>query len=500
MAPSLIHSSLHAVLDGTEAKLDPTAYAVEHYRGIKYGKISQRFAKAALVDDWHGEKLDCSRFGPQCPQNNVDAGHLLRIPEILDKGQEEVKQDEFECLNLNVSVPARTTSTKDLLPVLMWIHGGSQIMSFPPAAHRCSDTTTLVQRSIEMGKPMIIVTFNYRLNIFGFGDGGEKNLALKDQQLAIEWVVKHIAGFGGDKDNITLAGESAGAVYAHAHLTRGAPVARGILQSGSLYLSPPQPLEKGTSLISSLSASLLERHNVSLSEAPVPILLQSLLENNINPFWIQQEPDLLGWEGRVNDVQELLIGDVEYESVIWRNGIETVSASEIAAIFDNEELKNLYGVSPSRPTASRLAALDFINDLRFALPIEEISASRRSAGKATYQYVFDQVNPWQSSSRAHHGVDLISLFGGYDLTFNPAAAAVAKAMQERWIAFVNGESPWNGEKRFAFGPHGKSGEITDEDFAARRRVGHFDLLRQMDSMKLGGIFGGLAAGRISLLN
>jgi hypothetical protein len=90
-------------------------------------------------------------------------------------------------------------------------------MSFPPAAHRCSgkyflrshgcpsliyilpDTTTLVRRSIEMGKPMIIVTFNYRLNIFGFGDGGEKNLALKDQRLAIEWVAKHIAGFGGDK-------------------------------------------------------------------------------------------------------------------------------------------------------------------------------------------------------------------------------------------------------------------------------------------------------------
>ena len=61
------------------------------------------------------------------------------------------------------------------------------------------DTATLIQRSIEMGKPIIIVTFNYRLNIFGFGDGVEKNLALKDQRLAIEWVVKHIAGFGGDK-------------------------------------------------------------------------------------------------------------------------------------------------------------------------------------------------------------------------------------------------------------------------------------------------------------
>lgn len=50
-----------------------------------------------------------------------------------------------------------------------------------------------------MGTPIIIVTFNYRLNILGFGDGREKNLALKDQRLAIEWVTKHIAGFGGDK-------------------------------------------------------------------------------------------------------------------------------------------------------------------------------------------------------------------------------------------------------------------------------------------------------------
>jgi carboxylesterase type B len=50
------------------------------------------------------------------------------------------------------------------------------------------------------------VTFNYRLNIFGFGNGSEDNLALKDQKLAIEWVVKHIAGFGGDKVRFSLHG------------------------------------------------------------------------------------------------------------------------------------------------------------------------------------------------------------------------------------------------------------------------------------------------------
>ena len=73
------------------------------------------------------------------------------------------------------------------------------MVSFPPASHRCSNANPLISQSLSEGKPIIVVTFNYRLNIFGFGDGTVKNLAIKDQRLAIEWVFKHIAGFGGDK-------------------------------------------------------------------------------------------------------------------------------------------------------------------------------------------------------------------------------------------------------------------------------------------------------------
>lgn len=63
------------------------------------------------------------------------------------------------------------------------------------------DTTRIVADSINAGKPIITVTPNYRLNLFGFGDGrktGEINLSLKDQALAIDWVRKHISGFDGD--------------------------------------------------------------------------------------------------------------------------------------------------------------------------------------------------------------------------------------------------------------------------------------------------------------
>lgn len=63
------------------------------------------------------------------------------------------------------------------------------------------DTTKIVADSVSFEKPIITVVPNYRLNLFGFGDGkgsGEINLSLKDQALAIDWVRKHISGFGGD--------------------------------------------------------------------------------------------------------------------------------------------------------------------------------------------------------------------------------------------------------------------------------------------------------------
>lgn len=72
-------------------------------------------------------------------------------------------------------------------------------MTFMPASSPCASVVPFVINSIEQDKPMIVVFVNYRLNIFAFGDGkGVKNLALKDQRLAIEWVSKHIESFGGD--------------------------------------------------------------------------------------------------------------------------------------------------------------------------------------------------------------------------------------------------------------------------------------------------------------
>ena len=65
---------------------------------------------------------------PQCPQNHIDVGYLLRIPSSLDEDQEKFEEDEFHCLNINVSLPAEFNPTNGLLPVLIWIHGTLSVL------------------------------------------------------------------------------------------------------------------------------------------------------------------------------------------------------------------------------------------------------------------------------------------------------------------------------------------------------------------------------------
>lgn len=132
--------------------------------------------------------------------------------------------------------------------------------------------------------------------------------------------------------------------------------------------------------------------------------------------------------------------------------------------------------------------------------MELISESLQTRGTTVYKYVIDQPNPWQPSSRSHHAVDLLFLFGGVDLSFNPGAESIGQEMRWRWILFVNGKLPWSEQRRFAYGPLGECREIDEAQFAARRRVGHINALRQAGRDAYMAIVGALTAGKISLLN
>ncbi|KAH7108814.1 Alpha/Beta hydrolase protein [Dactylonectria macrodidyma] len=417
-----------------------------HFRGIPYEYV-----------ELTGENLDPRKFGPQCPQPDVDVGHLLRLPKHISSPH--IDQDEFKCLNLNISRPSQADiAGNGLLPMLVWVHGGSQCVTFASAATAVCDPTRFTAHSVDFEKPVIIVTVNYRLNIFAFGDGtGQKNLALQDQRLALEWVSRNIKDFGGDPEQITLAGESAGAIYTHAHIVSK----------------------------SSSSKTDLASRGDTLKDGSAESLVQALVNCGISTMWLQQEPELEKWEQKVGEVDALMISDTEYKLMLR----------------SSSKLEELYHIHPDRPQSCRHDALDIINDARFALPALEMAERwRKTDGKKIYQYIVDEANPRQASSRAHHAVDLIFLFGSVDLSFKPGAEAISRKMREAWLTFIHGGSPWAQSSIQAFGPLGRYEEIDTTKYRLRRRMGCFEYLRTLGSTKYREVSGRLGTARINLLN
>ncbi len=168
---------------------------------------------------WRGVR-DATEYGDMCAQNK----------RLLDFGAPSTSED---CLYINVFAPTKPARKR---PVMLWIHGGGHTVG----ASDGHDGSALVQE-----KDVLVVTFNYRLNAFGFlvhpaldGGGKTTNYGLLDQQFALDWVKKNIAAFGGDPDNVTIFGESDGAIGVLYQLI--SPKSKGlfhraIIESGSVF-------------------------------------------------------------------------------------------------------------------------------------------------------------------------------------------------------------------------------------------------------------------------
>lgn len=145
------------------------------------------------------------------------------------------------------------------------------------------------------------------------------------------------------QENVTVAGESAGAVYAHAHVVLNAPVKQAILMSGTLDMSPPRPLAHEATIVGPIEAKLASVGS-SLRTASATEIIKALTELNIVSMWLQQdpnEPELNDWT-RPGLVQGLLIGDVEYEVRAKKNLFRRGSD------VNTKRLSRSYGETESR--------------------------------------------------------------------------------------------------------------------------------------------------------
>lgn len=190
---------------------------VEIYGGIPYAEApvgELRWKEPVDKKNWDGV-LDCTNFGPRAMQNDNSAVVNSLVDLYAEKSwHPDFKEGHIEpmsedCLNLTMWKPAGDVSN---LPILMYIHGGS--LTSGAASFEDYNGEEVAKKGV------IMINIQYRLGIFGYfahpdlakesPNGTTGNYGLLDQIKALEWVNDNASYFGGDKNNITIAGESAG--------------------------------------------------------------------------------------------------------------------------------------------------------------------------------------------------------------------------------------------------------------------------------------------------
>ena len=233
------------------------------FRGIPFAAPpvgDRRWRAPRPVEPWPGT-LAAYDFAPACPQHTPGGSN-----EFYDRewGTDPAIELNEDCLYLNIWTPALRGNRRDTrvvadhpLPVMVWIHGGAYQTGC--TAEKEFDGSALARRGV------VVVSVGYRLNVFGFlahnrlreeaearhDDEPYANFGFLDQRAGIRWVVKNIAAFGGDPENITIFGQSAGAGSVLAQIC--SPLNRGlfqraIMQSGAglgMFNRHQQSLEDG---------------------------------------------------------------------------------------------------------------------------------------------------------------------------------------------------------------------------------------------------------------
>ena len=437
------------------------------FRGIPYAEPLAglgRVRRPVAASPWTGVR-QALKFGVAAPQEDVP---------MMGSGP---KGDD--CLSVNVWAPESDMP----LPVMVWIHGGGYITG--SSAQALYEASRLAQEN-----KVVVVSFNYRLGILGFGCWhdypeleADSNNGLRDQIMALQWVRDQIAAFGGDPAQVTVFGESAGGMSIACLLA--SPAAEGlfhraIIQSGSGdHVLRPLPARGITRIFAEAAGdvaaclsgdldgitraqrrcgrALVERGE---HERPIPqfgMTLMPVMGDDILPI----HPERALANGASKDVPLLIGTNVDEWNFFYfapqMMGLERSNTE----LTDERLLHEIERALPGRgeamlkvyryllPDASREDLFcAFETDRMFRLPSTRILEARSKAGAQSWSYLFGWPCPLMKALKACHVIEIPFVMG---ITGAPAgqfftgggedAARLSAQMRAAWAGFAHGHPP-----------------------------------------------------------
>jgi len=350
-----------------------------------------------------------------------------------------------DCLYANVWTPAKAAG--DRLPVMVWIYGGG--FTGGSGAEARYDGEALAKKGI------VVVTYNYRLGMFGFlahpeltkesGHNASGNYGFMDFAAVLRWVQKNIGAFGGDPRKVTIAGESAGAIAVSSMV--GSPEGKGlfqraIAQSGAwmgLSIGKMRTLEQaeeggkravGTHSIAELRAMSTQEVAQAVTGVQAGVI--------VDGWMVPEDQSLTFLKGKQNDV-DILIGSNQDEGTFFAGGATSAEAAKSRARQTYADLADDFlKLYPADTDAEAVASGLMRSRDETAWHMRTWAQLQAKRGKKAYLYYFTHVPPGSGARGATHTAELPYMFN------NPPANdswmvldhKLADMMSSYWANFI----------------------------------------------------------------